>query len=201
VGTFSEGLADVTLDGKTGFINIAGEIIIPPQYGCARSFAEGLAGVMNKSGRWGFIDTSGRYVIPPEFDSVRSFSEGLAAFMIDDKWGFMDRRGKTVIPARFDGAHEFSEGLAVVEVHIDANPDSGPLYGYVDKTGEMVIAPTFTYAHSFRDGIASVGVGGTFEIKKTANRTTRGWRNRNWTGIDKTGRLLWEPREANPENP
>lgn len=43
---FSEGMAAVRKDGKFGFINLKGELVIPCQYLCAGPFKEGLACVV-----------------------------------------------------------------------------------------------------------------------------------------------------------
>jgi hypothetical protein len=43
--SFSEGLAEVNINDKIGFINQSGEFVIKPQFDSARSFSEGLAAV------------------------------------------------------------------------------------------------------------------------------------------------------------
>src|SRR5438105_2982043 len=74
----SSSLFRVQVDGKYGFINSAGQIVINPQYDEATWFSEGLAGV-KINGKWGFIDEAGRIVIQPQFDGVIDFYEGLAS--------------------------------------------------------------------------------------------------------------------------
>ncbi|PGH37815.1 MAG: hypothetical protein CRN43_18915, partial [Candidatus Nephrothrix sp. EaCA] len=48
-------LAPVKIDGKWGYINKAGKIVIKPQFEDARWFQEGLARI-KLGGRWGYID-------------------------------------------------------------------------------------------------------------------------------------------------
>ena len=45
VSAFSEGLASVEQNGKWGFINTQGEVVVPCIYDIAGSFSEGLAPV------------------------------------------------------------------------------------------------------------------------------------------------------------
>ena len=70
-------LYPVRVNGKEGYIDATGRIVIKPQFQSVEYFSEGLAHVCigNKSG---FIDKTGRFVINPQFDNARGFSEGLA---------------------------------------------------------------------------------------------------------------------------
>ncbi|MBC6452837.1 MAG: WG repeat-containing protein, partial [Hormoscilla sp. SP5CHS1] len=47
--SFSEGLADVKIDGKWGYINKTGQIVIAPKFDEANSFSEGRAYVKTTS--------------------------------------------------------------------------------------------------------------------------------------------------------
>lgn len=67
----------VTVDGKDGFMDRTGTVVIEPRYEKAYPFKEGLAAVQVR-GRWGYIDTNGRTVIEPRFAMAGFFSEGLA---------------------------------------------------------------------------------------------------------------------------
>src|SRR5947207_15985085 len=71
-------LFPVDKDGKWGFIDRTGKIVIPLQFDSANDFHEGLA-LVTANGKNLFIDASGRSVITPQFDIVDHFSEGLAA--------------------------------------------------------------------------------------------------------------------------
>ncbi len=57
----NEGLASVELNKKWGFIDEAGEEVIPLKYGAALSFSGGLASVQINN-KYGFIDTTGKEV-------------------------------------------------------------------------------------------------------------------------------------------
>lgn len=61
VGSFSEGLARVKVNGKWGFANTEGQMVIEPLFDQARFFQGGYAKV--QQGKiWGYIDTSGLLV-------------------------------------------------------------------------------------------------------------------------------------------
>ena len=80
---FSEGLAAVYQDGKWGYIDTSGAMVIPPQFEYARPFSEGLAAVI-QDGKWGFIDQTGKIAIPAQYAFVLNFQDGLAVVSDSD---------------------------------------------------------------------------------------------------------------------
>lgn len=116
-GDFCGGLAPVTLDGKTGFINKEGKVVIAFQFKNAQSFKEGLAAVQNPEGtKWGFINSEGTLVIPYSYADCSSFLSGYAAVKLEDKWGYIDISGAMVIPPIYEEAYPFCYGLARVKL-------------------------------------------------------------------------------------
>jgi hypothetical protein len=161
-GDFSEGLAQVKLGLKWGFIDKTGKEVIPLKYDSAKWFSEGLAKV-ELGGKRGFIDKTGKEVIPLKYYVAMWFSEGLAKAELGGKVGFIDKTGKEVIPLKYDyDTGDFSEGLAKVEL--------GGKYGFIDKTGKEVIPLKYDYVTWFSEGLATVKLGGK------------------WGFIDKTGK-------------
>lgn len=74
-----EGYAAVCKDGKWGFVDKGGELVIDCIYDDARSFSNGFAAVC-EDGLWGYIDEEGNMVIEPAFISAMDISEkGTAA--------------------------------------------------------------------------------------------------------------------------
>ena len=75
---FSEGLVSVKIDGKYGFADKMGRIVIEPQFEEAYRFSEGLAAACIREG-WGYIDKTGGWVIEPrDYWNAYNFSDGLA---------------------------------------------------------------------------------------------------------------------------
>ena len=135
-------LKAVYLNGKWGYADRHGKIVIKPQFDAARPFADGLAqvGMLNEelpelearpNIRWGYIDETGSIIVELRYTILRGFSENLAAAAILDtekperlligrgnrlnlKWGYVDRTGREVIPMQFFDAGDFAEGLAPV---------------------------------------------------------------------------------------
>jgi hypothetical protein len=83
---FSDGRAPVQLAGKWGYVDRAGDVVVPIQYDIGHMFSEGFASV-ERDGKWGYIDRSGRFVIPAMFDAAMPFCGGIAAVETFQKIG------------------------------------------------------------------------------------------------------------------
>jgi hypothetical protein len=203
----------INQNGKYGYIDKKGRIVINPQFDLALEFSEGLARVrVEIGGKQGYIDKSGKIVINPQFDLADEFSQGLAPVLVQlgDKWGYIDKKGKMIIDPQFDdvGLRGFSEGLAPVK--IDGK------WGYIDKKGRVVIKPQFDWAWWFSEGMAEVEIDDKWGyIDNTGNivvnpqfdgayafseglarvyiggKTFLGTEGGTWGYIDKTGKYVW----------
>ena len=95
IDCLSEGLARIERDGKYGFIDNTGQVVIPPKYDLAWDFSEGLARV-SQNGKYGFIDKTGKVVIPLKYDKADSFYNGVAG-VLDHSTGeafYINRQGE-----------------------------------------------------------------------------------------------------------
>jgi hypothetical protein len=153
--SFHDGLAAVgNNDGKYGFIDKKGELVIPMSFdvdegGVTSEFHEGYA-VVCKNEKYGYIDKSGKEVIPCNYDAAFNFSEGMALVIKEGKFGFIDAKGKEVIPCEYSYANHFSEGIAVVQ--------KGDKYQFIDKTGKVVLDNSYCGIPSkFQEGFSVVG--------------------------------------------
>lgn len=102
----------VTINGKDGFINHRGELVIPAIYDYAHFFSEGRAAVA-KNGKYGFIDSKGNVVIDLIYDNVGDFFDpnGFASVKKNGKEGLIDRNGKIVMPIIYEYAGSTQDGV------------------------------------------------------------------------------------------
>ena len=162
-------------DGKYGFKDYEGKLVIPHQYHFAHDFSDGMAIVVNEAGQVGYINTKGELAIPYQYGTMaesdgNDFHEGLCAVQVDDahEWcSYIDKTGKLAFPGVFSLYGDFSEGLACVRT-------TGEDYqsGYIDHSGKMVITlPKGWWGRKFRDGVAQIqNYDSCFIIDKTGER-------------------------------
>jgi hypothetical protein len=159
----------IVRDGKYGYIDRAGQVVVPLQFPYSLDFVEGMARV-ELGEQWTYINEAGelmkkKFDQPARFaDSFYDFSDGLAVhrvggkeertpdgyhmIVVGGKYGYIDKAGTVIIPVAFDGAGRFRMGLAAVKKQ--------DKWGYIDKTGRSVIAPAFEDAGEFSNGLAPV---------------------------------------------
>ena len=127
-GYFLKGLMCVAKDGKYGFVNYYGEVVIPLIYDYASDFWGALAKV-KKGNKWGFIDTLGNVVVDFIYDNAANFNNGRARVVRDNLYGFIDDSGEEVVPCQYSYAQDFINDSAVV---------SSEKYGVINKRGELL---------------------------------------------------------------
>ena len=74
------------LAGKWGYVDRAGDVVVPTQYHIGHMVSERFAAV-ELDGKWGYIDRSGRVTILAMFDSDMPFCGAVAAVEILQKTG------------------------------------------------------------------------------------------------------------------
>lgn len=151
----------VVKDGKVGFIDSQGKIVIPLRFfpiGDMAHFEDGLAPVIGPDGS-GYIDISGQFAIGPHRNWVmpRPFHEGVAAVLVTGEKGqnfpvFIDREGKVIYKGLGASEHAyFSGGLLPFF--------DGKKWGFVDRNFRWIIAAKYDFADVFSQGLAQVGIG------------------------------------------
>jgi hypothetical protein len=192
VREFSAGFAAfTTVDGKHGYIDRTGAIVIPPSFDFAQPFCSDGTAVVRTGSGWGLVDRRGKFIVPPDYDDLHCFSEDLAAAK-RGKWGFIDLSGKFVITPRFAAVGDFSEGLASF-----AHGTWPIRYGFIDRTGTVAVQAQYVSVYPFKFGIARVGTQKvdwivyplSYVVPASPYYTF-------WTYIDKTGKVVASRRSS-----
>lgn len=122
-------------NGKYGFENGMGEVIIEPLYDWCEPFAEGIAAVRNTNYKYGGINEKGEMVIPQIYEYDFEFSGGMARAakkkLFGVKFGYIGVDGRALIPLKYAYATDFKGNLAFVE--------KTSKYGLIDRKGNVVI--------------------------------------------------------------
>lgn len=156
-------------NGKAGFKDQSGKIIIAPKYDDYRTKDATRAKddevyrvAINE--KWGLIDgKTGKELTPLKYEKINAFSDGLAGVLLDLKWGFIDKNGKEVFPLKYDEpsadgvyglGYDFYDGIAVVSI--------GYKYGVIDKTGKEIVPFKYHSIGEFSEGMASIRLADKF---------------------------------------
>jgi hypothetical protein len=177
----SDGLIQVEINGKYGFVNLELKTIIEPQFEDVGNFSEGLAPAKINN-KYGYIDRTGKFIIEPQFDDAEEFSEGLAAVgfiqmnkaginsSVPDtvllfefcRYGYINKAGEIIIKPIYKYASRFSAGLSAVSTGSHGinimSRQRGPS-GYIDKTGKVIIELKYNNTKDFSEGLAAVQMG------------------------------------------
>ncbi len=136
-------------DGRWGYKNTSGQVVIQPRFSAALEFVgEAALAAVSTSGeaRFGLIDRRGNWILDPVWEDAAQFSEGFAAVKEGGLWGFSDSGGGYAAEPEYDAAGDFHEARARVLLN--------GKWGYIDDSGEMVIEPVYDYAADFSEGRA-----------------------------------------------
>lgn len=195
-GEESNQLFPVIQNGKWGYIDRGGKIVIKPQFDAAFPFYDGVAKVMTgkrfDKQNWSYIDTAGKPIFTNlSVNRLEDFSEGLGTVctnMRDEHQGllcgYMDKTGNWVIEPKIYNAFEFHDGLARAALP-DKTSRTGVREVYLDKTGKIAIELSSVPAggsRRFSEGLASFSPNVSVE-----GRYLSGF-------MDKTGKVIIEPK-------
>jgi len=189
VGQFSNGLARIHKSilvnnqwkSGYGFVNQAGEIVIPCDYKKAHDFVADVTWV-KRSGDSYFtlIDKKGNVIPTKNYDRVGFFfdyQKDICAVYQNGKMGFINTKGEEVIPCKYTGASSFNDGLAMMDFYSE---NASPKYGFINKEGKFIIERQFRQngIATFKNGFCRAKVEGKTvlinQAGKVVFKTTKG---------------------------
>lgn len=157
---FSNNAAIMVSNGKYGFINKNGNIIVPCIYDSAISFTEGVAAV-KKNGKWAYIYQDNDTLTSFKYDFAYNFNNGLAVVKRNNLYGYLSKTGSEAIPCVYNKAYTFKDTLAIVRMDHRV--------GFINKSGKLVIPCIYDDAYDFSEGLAAVQKNGKWGFINTKN--------------------------------
>jgi hypothetical protein len=149
-----------TQEGKNGFIDKKGKVVIQGIKGNVYAFSNGLAKVddylPNNSKLNYYIDKTGKTILKPSMNDVEwyeDFFEEVASFKQKSTglMGLIDKKGQVVIKPKFQDISYFNNGLAAAKLN--------DKYGFINKTGSIVIKNEYDEFKSFEQELILVKKG------------------------------------------
>ena len=134
-------------NGRWGYANADGELVVPARYSAAEPFRQGRA-VVVAEGAHGFINEKGEEVVKPAYDALNAYAGGYARARVGETYMFLDEQGQE-LSAYYFNALDFAEGYAAV---LDQRG-----WHYITGPDEPAVPPLiFREAYSFQNGRARV---------------------------------------------
>lgn len=161
VDEYKDGFAAVQKQDKWGFVNEAGEEVVPPIYDGICDFENGFAAV-EKQGKWGFINEAAEEITPLIYKDVYNFWNGFAGVVRDGKIGFINEAGKEVVPPTYDGIYDFKNGFGKVE-------KDGKV-GFINESRKEIVPCIYDEVYDFENGFAGVEKGGKLGFVNEAGK-------------------------------
>jgi len=195
-------------DGKYGYKEKTGKVIIPAKYTQCYPFEGNFAVVRSAEGKEALIDRTGKQTTKYYNDIIqdRGFQyQGRFIVADNNKFSIIDSAGNQIIQKAYEMIFEFTEdgnrvrlngkygfidltGKEVVPCKYDwigeafyegfAVIKQGDKYGFIDKSGKEIVPCIYDLANNFSDGMAAVNLG-FYELEA-------GY----WGFVDKLGQLI-----------
>ncbi|NQZ76584.1 MAG: WG repeat-containing protein, partial [Ekhidna sp.] len=135
VGGFSEDRFLIKKEGRWGFVDDEGRLVISNRYDSARVFEENRAAILLRN-KWGFIDSHENLKVQPYYDEVSNFSGAIATAKRDGSFGLINKNGKEVIGFGWHLIRRLASGNYLVRNGNDA-------FGLVDDSGTFILRPAY----------------------------------------------------------
>lgn len=148
---FSEGLKRVFVNGKYGFINDKGEIVIAPKFEEAAEFKNGVS-VFKKNNKFGLIDIKGNIILQPTYYKINQFENGKSIVSESYRFGLINNKGKLLIPIEFQNISEIKNGMLWAE----KKEEGKSKHFLFDNDDKLVISEYFDHVVNFEDDVSIV---------------------------------------------
>jgi hypothetical protein len=140
IGEFGDGLALVARQGKCGYVDKTGSVVIPLKFIYSTSllttgqFLNGYA-LLKQKYTSALIDRNGEVIKFKGYDDYKRPASGLVPVRKQKRWGFTDLAGRNRIPCIYESVESFSDTLAIIR--------KGSIAGLIDTTGRVFIQPLY----------------------------------------------------------
>ena len=141
---FSDGLVQISKDGKWGYLDTDGQTAIDLKYDFTTKFSGGFA-LVKRGAEFFVLNKRGEEIAitVANVAKIKEFSEGFAPITFTDKTvGFIGTDGKLAIDNKFRAVGYFKNGLAWAK-------NESNLLGYIGTDGNWVVEAKFAAGKNF----------------------------------------------------
>ena len=142
-------------NGKWGFIDRNGQMVVPQKFADVKSFSEDKAWVRayqsdSVLGSWGVIDRKGNWLVQPQFKGGNLYQNGFADAQSEKSglWGIIFPTGQWAVPPKYQSVQQQAKGKAI------AKDKKGTFL--IAFPGQRELAGPYAAIRSFNDSLAIV---------------------------------------------
>lgn len=154
-------LLPVEQNGKWGYIDTTGKVIIAPRFDFADVFSDGIAAV-EIEGKTGYINKSGQKVIDAVYEEATAFDGNYAIAKKGEKYGVIGRVGNVVLPFEYDDISAINELTVNGKAIYVATFTKGSAQGFIDLTNTVQYPDLYEETGDFYQNLAVVKKGGLY---------------------------------------
>lgn len=146
-----QNIVQYTAEGKIGFKDSSGKIIIPAKYESV-SKVDNYYYSVKSNDKYGIIDNHGKEIIKLKFKFINKISENIFSVMNDNyKVGIIDSNGKEILSITNNSLH-FLPLSEDVYITMTTTWSDGK-FGFIDKSGKEIVAPKYENLRPCSEGI------------------------------------------------
>lgn len=160
-------------NGKKGFIDTTGKVIVSPEFDEVYGFGENGLAAVKAEGKWGFVDREGEMVIEPSYILAESFCDNGLAWVVTQNGDqcFINSDGEIVIETGFNIFHSnynvFSfDQYGFAEVELDGK------WTVMNESGVMLTDPVFESVNVCDENNIVICLGGEYGVMDTQGAMT-----------------------------
>jgi WG containing repeat len=150
----NNGLRIIQRQGKFGFVDSRGRLVIPNRYDSMKPFSESMA-AFKLLGKWGYINLEDKIICNPSFDFAGDFLDGYAIVSKNKKFGLIDKTGTGKLSFSYDSIIRSGNRLLIYL--------SGKK-GVATTEGKILVEARYDFLTPLPNGQLLVGIDNTFGV-------------------------------------
>ena len=149
---YSEGRARFKANnGRYGYLNQQGQVVIEPKYIKATDFKDGTAIAFVRYDQSGVLDTAGQWVVPALYNRIHSHQyDRTLVRRMGQGYQYLSKGSQQFNTPLYANAHAYYRQVALVQ--------QGRYWGLINDKGMTVRLPQFDLAKQFKNGLSTVAI-------------------------------------------
>ncbi len=111
IGEYFNERVQISKDGKYGYMDKEGKIIVEPIYDQTEAFINYNYALVMKEDKIGVIDRQGKEIITPKYEKIEIIDNHCFKVFKDKKWGIINKNNIVIIPDEYVNIKKLKDGM------------------------------------------------------------------------------------------